>query len=250
VKPKTENLYQPHEFAALAGVTVRALHHYHRLGLLKPTTRTKAGYRGYSERDLARLEQIVVLKFLGFSLREIGRLLEDDSSLVTALGRQRTVLAAKREQLERAIQAIAETEAVLQTAASPDWKLFSHIIKEIQMQNETDWTAKYYSAEAKEKIEQRKVLWSPELQERVSRDWANLFADIESSLNEDPASAKAQSLLARWRNLVDEFTGGDPEIQSGLNAMYSDQQNWPDSPRQRWAIRPEIQEFIRRAREA
>jgi len=231
----------------MAGVTVRALHHYHRLGLLKPTARTKAGYRGYSDRDLARLEQIVVLKFLGFPLREIGRLLEAESNLMAALCRQRSVLVAKREQLERAIQAIAQTEAALQTHATPDWKLFSHIIKEIQMQNETDWTTKYYTEAAREKIEQRESRWSPELQERVSREWATLFADIEGSLNEDPAGAKAQALLTRWRALVSEFTGGDPHIQKGLNTMYSDQDNWPDSFRQRRGIRPEIQEFIQRA---
>ncbi|MGA7130436.1 MAG: MerR family transcriptional regulator [Chthoniobacterales bacterium] len=63
MKPSKDNLYPPHEFAALAGVTVRALHHYDRLALLKPVRRTEAGYRLYSERDLARLEQIVLLKF-------------------------------------------------------------------------------------------------------------------------------------------------------------------------------------------
>ena len=50
------------EVAALAGVTVRALHHYDRLGLLKPARRTAAGYRVYSESDFARLQQIVTLK--------------------------------------------------------------------------------------------------------------------------------------------------------------------------------------------
>ena len=75
LKPKTDHLYPPHEFAVLAGVTVRALHHYDRLGLLKPVSRTQAGYRLYSEHDLARLEQIVLLKFLGFSLKQIGELL-------------------------------------------------------------------------------------------------------------------------------------------------------------------------------
>jgi DNA-binding transcriptional MerR regulator len=62
---KTRSIYQANEFAELAGVTVRALHHYDRLGLLKPSGRTNSGYRLYTDRDLVRLEQIVVLKFLG-----------------------------------------------------------------------------------------------------------------------------------------------------------------------------------------
>ena len=59
--------YQVHEFAELAGVAVKALHHYDRLRLLTPR-RTKAGYRVYTELDLERLEQIVALKFLGLSV--------------------------------------------------------------------------------------------------------------------------------------------------------------------------------------
>lgn len=63
--------YRIDEFAKLAGVTARALRHYDRLGLLKPT-RTQAGYRAYTERDLAFVEQIVALKFIGVPLKQIG----------------------------------------------------------------------------------------------------------------------------------------------------------------------------------
>ena len=250
LKPKTDHLYPPHEFAALAGVTVRALHHYDRLGLLKPASRTQAGYRLYNERDLARLEQIVLLKFLGFSLRQIGELLDDNSDLMDTLRRQRDALGAKRGQLDQAIQAIRETEAALAGCSKPDWKIFIKIIKEIEMNNDTEWMKKYYTDKAQAKIEERKSLWSPELQARVSQQWSELFADIEASLDEDPAGPKAQALLTRWRNLVAEFTGGDPSIQRGLNAMYADQENWPQPQKQSFGIRPEIENFIRRAMEA
>jgi DNA-binding transcriptional MerR regulator len=61
MKTGTKELYRAKEFADLAGVTVRALHHYDRLGLLRPKQRSQAGYRLYGLRDFARLEQIVVL---------------------------------------------------------------------------------------------------------------------------------------------------------------------------------------------
>ena len=64
-----EGTYRIREFAGLAGVTVRALHHYDRLGLLKPR-RTQTGYRVYCTRDLETLEQIVALKFIGLALNE------------------------------------------------------------------------------------------------------------------------------------------------------------------------------------
>jgi MerR family transcriptional regulator, thiopeptide resistance regulator len=243
----TTTLYKIQEFAELAGVTVRALHHYDRLGLLKPTTRTGSSYRLYSDSDLARLEQIVVLKFLGMPLREIRELLKDQSSLEDALCRQQIVLREKRRHLEQALNAISKAEKSLQSEGSPDWKLFKRVIQEIEMQNTTDWSKRYYSDDAQAKIEERKKAWNPELQEQVTKDWNSLFADIEASLEEDPASAKAQELAGRWKNLLKGFTGGDPEIQKGLNAMYGDRENWPAEQRERYSIKPEIWGFIQKA---
>ena len=242
-------MYQVNEFAELAGVTVRTLHHYDRLGLLKPGRRTASGYRLYSERDFARLEQIVVLKFLGLPLKEIRKLLKGESALGETLRRQQFVLAEKRRQLDTAIHAIHKAERALASTGEPDYLLFQQIIKEIEMQNDSQWTKKYYSPEAQAKVEERKALWSPELQAKVSRQWSELFADIEAALGEDPAGPKAQALAARWRKLLEGFTGGDPEIQRGLNKMWADQDNWPD-PQRSYQIKPEIQEFIMKAMRA
>jgi MerR family transcriptional regulator, thiopeptide resistance regulator len=67
--------YQIHEFAELAGVTVKALRHYDRLDLSKPK-RNRGGYRTYAETDLERLEQIIALKFLGVPLKQIKIVLD------------------------------------------------------------------------------------------------------------------------------------------------------------------------------
>jgi DNA-binding transcriptional MerR regulator len=99
-----EKLFKAREFARLTGVTVRALHHYDRLGLLKPSRYSHAGYRLYRESDVARLEQIVALKFIGFSLREIKNILKGRSTdLATALQRQREAIEDKRRRLQQAI---------------------------------------------------------------------------------------------------------------------------------------------------
>jgi DNA-binding transcriptional MerR regulator len=247
VKQDIDSLYQVNEFAELAGVTVRALHHYDRMGLLKPSRRSHSGYRLYANRDLVRLEQIVVLKFLGLPLKQIRDLLKHDSELSQALRRQRRVLADKRLQLDSAIHAIETAERSLKPEQEPDWDLFKKIIKEIEMQNDTEWSKQYYTPEAQAKVEERKKLWSPELQEKVSKQWADLFADIEAALGEDPAGPTGQALAARWKELLSGFTGGDPEIQKGLNKMWADKANWPEQPRNAYAIKPEVQEFIMKA---
>ena len=83
-------MYRVSDFAEKAGVTVRTLHHYDRLGLLKPSGRTEAGYRLYGERDFGRLQQIVTLKFIGLPLRQIKDLLDgSDLDLAATLRLQR-----------------------------------------------------------------------------------------------------------------------------------------------------------------
>jgi len=102
--------YRARQFAELAGVTVRALHHYDRLGLLK-AQRSTGGYRLYQESDLHRLEQIVALKFIGIPLRRITGLLKADAvKLSQALRAQRRVLEEKKRLLETTIDAIHKAE--------------------------------------------------------------------------------------------------------------------------------------------
>jgi MerR family transcriptional regulator, thiopeptide resistance regulator len=203
VQLNSNELFKAREFANLAGVTVRALHHYDRLGLLKPKQRSRAGYRLYSERDFGRLEQIVVLKFLGMPLKQIRSLLESRSKLSVALRRQQIVLAEKRRQLDRAIAAISNAQKSCDSHEEPDWKLFQFIVQEIEMQNSMDWSKKYYSPEGQAKVKERKKFWSPELQEKVSKEWSALIADVDAALGQDPAGPKAQALAVGANCLKD-----------------------------------------------
>lgn len=115
------------------------------------------------------------------------------------------------------------------------------------MQNDAKWTEKYYSDTAQAKLTERRQLWSPELQERVSRQWLELIRDVEAALGEDPAGDRGQALAARWTALVEEFTGGDPEVGSGLKSLYQDQAHWPAQAKeqtQQFQIRPAVWQFV------
>jgi DNA-binding transcriptional MerR regulator len=239
---------QIREFAELAGVTVRALHHYDRLGLLRPR-RTSSGYRLYGRRELERLEQIVALKFIGVPLNRIGSMLDSDpTALPGALKRQRTVLEEKQRLLDHAIEAIRSAEQAFANGRQPDTAILKHIIEVIAMQNDQDWSAKYHGPEARAEIEERKKEWAPELQERTTNAWLELFRDVEAVLDLDPASERAQALGARWKQLVGGFTGGDPGIAAGLNKMYADRPNWPAHMKQAMApfSNPKVWEFMAR----
>ena len=225
-------IYQVNEFAQVAGVTVRTLHHYDRIGLLKPSGYSSGGYRLYRKHDLVRLQQIVTLKFIGFSLTQIKQLLDSNSfDLEVALNQQREILAEKRRQLDQAVTAIEKAAALLATNDEPDWQAFKRIIEVINMQNNMDWTKKYYSEDAQDKIAERAQTILPEVIEKAQNDWATLIAEVEQAVVEgvSPTSDRAAALATRWRELIRGFTGGNAEIQAGLNKMYSDQANWPSN---------------------
>jgi DNA-binding transcriptional MerR regulator len=247
VKTETRELFRAKEFADLAGVTVRALHHYDRVGLLRPKQRSSAGYRLYTMRDFARLEQIVVLKFLGIPLKQIRALLESEGNLASALQRQQDVLEQKRMQLDRAIRAISNAQRSLQSRNEPDWKLFQLIVQEIEMQKKMEWKGKYFSPAARMKVAARRNMLSVEFQQKSAKEWADLHGDIQASLGEDPAGPKGQALAARWRKLIEDFTGGDPDILEGLKAMMADRANWPADAQAASRATPEVEEFIGQA---
>jgi MerR family transcriptional regulator, thiopeptide resistance regulator len=220
--------YRVHEFAELAGVTVRALYHYDRLGLLIPR-RSEAGYRIYVEHDLERLEQIAALKFLGLPLRKIKVLLDRDPlQLPEALQLQRKVLEDKRRLLDRAIAAIENAENAMHSGKPADPALLKTIIEAVEMQTDTDFMKNYYAAEAWVKFKQRHRGWP-------GPAWTNLFRDIQTMLTQDPAGEQAQSLAARWRELRVHDAGGDPAIHQGLILAWNDRRYWPDAVQSQFA---------------
>jgi DNA-binding transcriptional MerR regulator len=227
LKRATETLLQAQEFAERAGVTVRTLHHYDRLGILKPSHRTSAGYRLYGERDLARLQQIVTLKFIGLSLKQIKELLtQGEFDLPTTLRLQREVIEEKRRRMDMAIEAIRRAENVMAQRGEPGWDALRKIIEVINMQNDMEWMKKYYTEEQLADLSRR---GTPEVLERGQREWAALIKDVEEAVSAgvDPASDEAQQLALRWQKLIEEFTGGDPGIAANLRKLYADQANWP-----------------------
>ena len=99
------------------------------------------------------------------------------------------------------------------------------------MQNDMNWSKKYYSEEAQKEIAKRAATLPREVIEQAQRDWSTLIKEVEAAVaaDEDPASERSQTLAARWSELTKGFTGDNQEIQKGLNKMYADKANWPAS---------------------
>ena len=229
MRPKTVNgnlTFQAREFARQAGVTVRTLHHYDRLGLLRPA-RSRSGYRLYRQQDFVRLGQIVTLKFIGFPLKQIRAVLERSSfDLPAALRLQLQLMRRKRQQLDQAIQALSYAEHAAARGSAAD--ALRKVSEAIEMANNQEWTSRYYSEEAKQVLARRREA-DPGEAERGTRDWAALIADVEQAVKEkvEPASARGRKLAERWSVLILRFTQGHAAVEQGLRKLWSDEKNWP-----------------------
>ncbi len=240
---KPTSHYLVREFARRSGVTIRTLHHYDHLGILRPSVLSEAGYRLYSEEDFARLQQIVTLKFIGFSLKQIRELLEGELyDLESMLRFQRTVMEEKRKTLDTAIRALDTAERIAATGRMPGWELFKHIVEVITMENNAEWLKKYYTEEQLADIATRDT---PEIRGKGEQEWAILIREVEESLNEEPTGEKGRELASRWQALIDAFTGGSPEIRESLNKLYADKENWPATFRKPYS--DEVEAWIGKA---
>ena len=239
MKAPEKRLYRAKEFADLAGVSVRTLHHYDSLGLLAPTARTDAGYRLYGNADLERLEQILALRFVGLELDRIRTLLEGSSQpLAVALLAQRNIMREAQRQLQSAIDAIDGAQHALNRGDDDArTRAVQSLIEAFKVKNDHSWTEKYYSPEALEKLAEIRATTSQETIEKGQRDWAELIAEVEiaAQRGDDPGSESSKALAQRWRDLVKQFTRGNAQVHEGLNKLYNDPQHWPADFKRPWS---------------
>jgi DNA-binding transcriptional MerR regulator len=235
--------YLIHEFAELAGVTVKALHHYDRLGLLNPRRNTN-GYRIYVEHDLERLEQIVALRFLGVPLQQIKSVLDQSEvDLAGTLRLQRRALEQKRGLLERAIRAIQAAEEAIGQGKAATPAMLKKIIRVIDMQNDIEQMKKYYSTP--KAWEQRRRYY----EEGPSPEWKELYRDIAAAFGQEPGSVTAQALADRWLELSIRAYNGDPAQQTDNVTAWMDRERWPPAIKDRITQfqLEAVYEFIQRA---
>jgi MerR family transcriptional regulator, thiopeptide resistance regulator len=247
VRSASKQTYRIKEFAALTGVSVRALHHYDRLGLLK-ARRGTSGYRLYGAEDVAVLEQIIALKFIGISLRDIKRLLRTErrewSSVLTA---QRVVLEEKRRRLDLAIDAVRHAQEIGGQQLDPC--RIKRIIEVIKMQDQRNEWKQQYDALLQGKIEKLKTM-SPEAREHLRGQFGELCKDIQGVLDADPAGPRAQELAGRWLQLLGAL-GPTGEVGPQLlkyQAAYLSEGEWPaGAPQPEPPFGRPIWEFMARA---
>ena len=187
----TADVYTVGEVATLAGVSVRTLHHYHRVGLLVPTARTAAGYRQYSAEDLHRLRQILFYRELGFSLEEIAEILADpEQDADDHLRRQHRLL---REQISRRELMLAAVEKEMEAremglSLTPEEQLEVFGTDKVDGEWAEEAKRRWGDTEAWKQSQRRTVSYT-------KQDWLEIQAEM-TAINEELAAAMAAGVPA------------------------------------------------------
>jgi DNA-binding transcriptional MerR regulator len=214
--------------AAASGLTVRTLHHWDAIGLLRPAERSAAGHRRYAPPDVERLYRIVALRRLGLSLEEVGAALDEEGpDLHTAvrahLARVEAELARTRA-LEQRLQGILDA---FDRLGEPSTEQIIDVIEVMTMT---------------EQLDDRATELGDAKMEQTQRDWGVLIAalDVERRAGTDPADPRVQALAERWRALMYAFTGGDDALHTSVNRVYAQQPA-------RGGMVPEVMDYVRQA---
>lgn len=233
--------YTVSQIARRTGLTARALHHYENKRLLAPVARSDAGYRLYGDRELSRLQHIVSLRMLGFSLDEIRACLDADApSLAQALAGQ---VSRLRAMVVRQQDLLHRLERIAQRAQSGETIDSETLLDSIEA---TTTMEKYFTPEQMQTIKARGEALGAERIHEVEQAWPQVIAGMQAALtlDKDPASAEVQALARRWRALVREFTGGDAGIKRSMNTMFREE---PDTMQKQTGIDPALMAYACKA---
>ncbi|MFD0590103.1 MerR family transcriptional regulator [Paenibacillus sp. GCM10027627] len=146
-----ETKYGIGQFAKLTGLSIRTLHYYDQIGLLKAKKDIRSGHRYYDRNDIVIIQKIVTLKFLGYSLEQIIPLIEQpqfNTDLLETLHEQRRELEAQKEKIETALKSINRAVYILEESKEVESSLLINIIRTIHTEKEQrEWMEQYVTPE-------------------------------------------------------------------------------------------------------
>lgn len=222
------------QLAARSGISAKALRLYESRGLLQPDAYSESGYRLYGATALARLNEIGVLKRAGFTLAEIGTLLQRKGSAIALV--EARIVALRRE-----VRTKADVLATLEQAwrgldsTSND---ISQLVENIRMNDKLDMhfsapeltalkqraeiLGRHFTPEEREAMRRRAAQLGETGMQQAQQEWPRLIKEVRAAMNLGiPASDPAMLAMGRrWHALVNAFTGGDANVTRKLKEAY------------------------------
>jgi DNA-binding transcriptional MerR regulator len=243
---KRASAYTVRQSANMAGVSVRTLHHYDHIGLLKPSARSASGYRLYGTEDLLRLQQILLYRELDLPLEQIRRILDDPGfDPVEALAQHRRTMELQAERLARLLHTIDRTIARLTEVdvSLSDEELYEGLPKE---------QVERWKREVDERYDPKLVAESNRRVHAMGKDrWNAVKAEgdaisrrMAELMGRAPSDPEVQATIARQHAWIENFYPCSAEVFTGLGQLYAEN---PEFQANYDKVRPGLADFMREA---
>ena len=217
------------EVAKLTGITVRTLHYYDEIGLLKPSEITEAGYRLYSREDLEILQQILFFRELDFPLSQIKEIMNNPNyDKEEALKKQKEMKIQQRQRKEGLIKLI---EKRIEGDNNMSFKEFDmNEIEENKKKYAKEVKERWGTSKAYEESEKKTSSYNKEKWGDINQETSEIFKGFAELRNSDPGSEEVQELVRRWQKYItDNFYTCTNEILSGLGLMYVEDERFKEN---------------------
>ncbi|MGE5397362.1 MAG: MerR family transcriptional regulator, partial [Chitinophagales bacterium] len=210
--------YRIKEVAELAGISIRTLHHYDQIGLLRPEKVNPAGYRLYTDDDLDRLQQILFFKELDFKLRDIQNILDNPGyDRQHTLEAHKKMLIEKRNRLDAIIatvdQSLNSIRGGIDMKGKEMFKAFDMEKIHQHQQKYAEEVRQKYNKETVDECEKRTAKYSQNDWEKIMTNWDEIYQRLADRMDEGPADPTVQQVIGEFRQLItNNFYECTPEI--------------------------------------
>jgi DNA-binding transcriptional MerR regulator len=243
--------YTVKKLADLAGVSVRTLHLYDEIGLLKPLVRTEAGYRVYGQRELLRLQQVLFYKELDIPLQHIREILDDPNfDIVQALENHREALRSRKMRLTELLDTIDNTINKIKNGMALSHEELYRGFPDGKAEEWRNEAIGKYGAEAVERSETYLKKMGKEDFEKLNQERVNVTEGLLALINDDPSGEPVQRLIAKHYEIIRKFWGtyghvdNQAEAYAGLGELYVSDERFTTIKGQ---PNPAFAEFMRNA---
>lgn len=212
--------YSVNQLAKLAGVSVRTLHHYDKIGLLKPLTRTESNYRYYGKEELLRLQQILFYRELDLPLAKIAELLGDPSfDTEEALRSHREELLKRRDRSIELLKTIDKTIKHLKSKKMKAEDMYRGFSKEQAKAHEKEAREKWGETIVEESKQRVKNMGREGL-DKLLKEGEGISGSLARLQTLSPSDERVQKFIQGHYTLINSFYTVTPRIYRGLADLY------------------------------
>jgi DNA-binding transcriptional MerR regulator len=206
------NQWYVKDLSKLTNVSVQTLHHYDRIGLLKPSLRLANGYRVYSEKDLLKLQKIIALRFFGFELSQIKTLLMNHLGTLEHFSAQAQFLEKKANSLFDASKTLKSITSDVKDDQSIPWETIIKLIEVYRMTEQLDhpWVKEIFTPEELKQyaaFEAGFKVSTPEEKAAFEKNWSDLIQEMKNNLHINPQSEKSMHLAEKIMSVINGLYG-------------------------------------------